>query len=258
MEPINISNLTGVQKRIAESIDDGNKILEGSEVSVFNEVNKILAECKDSPQGALERLSNFLENAPANIKACIGNLKELFVQILSSDSASKANEIGRISGTTTVKYKEGVVLDQNILNQAVNNRIKRYMKIHKLNRSALIDSAATFIQQGKEKGVDPFILIAIAMYESTYGTSKAAINSNNIGGLKVGGKVKYCESVPDSIAHSAGVLSDNLRLGTLQGVARKGNYVCGSAADRQKWCDDIVSIANGLRNEYNKLLGGAK
>ena len=230
MEPININKLQGVQKRIAVTIDDGDKVLKDAEISVFNEVNKILEECKHSPQGALERLSNFLEKAPANMKACINNLKELVVQVLSADSASKAQQIGRISGSSTVKYNEKVAINEDILNQAVNNRVQRYLKIHRGKKSALLNSASAFMQQAKEKGVDPFILLAIAMYESTYGTSSAAVNSNNVSGLKVGGKVKYCENVTDSITESAGVLANNARLETLQNVARQGNYCCGSNA----------------------------
>ena len=63
MEPISISGLQGVQKKIADAIDDGNGKLEKDEISVFNKVNEILEDSDNTPKTAIEKLKEFLSNS---------------------------------------------------------------------------------------------------------------------------------------------------------------------------------------------------
>ena len=282
---INIGDFTGIYRAIAEKANiNGGNTLEGREINLFYEAKNTIDKSKSifqfdgktydsegklytgkapliaEPDATVVKFpwqptpNDFLKAEEARLK----NKKALqqvdeYVQKAENEK-QKAKPVKTITGNYSVSFDKNNYDDKDTLTEAMNNRIFRYIKIHNSSSSALLDKAYLYLKNAEEKGVDPFILIAINLYESSYGTSSAAINHNNIGGLKVGGKVKHCKDINSSIAESANVLSKNKHHGNLQNVARNGNYVYGQQAERQLWLKDVISIANGLREEYNKLL----
>ena len=137
MEPISISGLQGVQKKIADAIDDGNGKLEKDEISVFNKVNEILEDSDNTPKTAIEKLKEFLSTSENNVKSCIQDLKGLFIQVFhgsvsenseleDSDYAEIAEQVSEITETevtaeelkTLPEEKEETVLTENANPQA--------------------------------------------------------------------------------------------------------------------------------------------
>lgn len=167
-------------------------------------------------------------------------------------------QIPKISATTSATYPS-TKIDPDLFAKAVNNVIEKYLKKSGKSKSVMTGTGNTYLKIAKEKGVNPFILIAINIEESAYGTSKAALNKNNVGGLMQKGKTMYCKSVSDSISISANVLNKNVydkNLTNLRTIGTKGNYCCAGQAGREKWINNIVSYATKIQEEYNRLLSG--
>lgn len=139
-------------------------------------------------------------------------------------------------------------IDPDVFSEAFNKAVFR-----KSTDSKLKDMGPVFLEQAIEKQINPFISAAISLYESGRGTSSLARTKNNIAGLGGPGKWIKFETVPDSIAKQASVLSGNVAKGrtTLNKLACSGAYC---ATDTNPWFRDVSSIAKELYKNYNTLL----
>lgn len=143
-------------------------------------------------------------------------------------------------------------IDPEAFGQAFNKAVFR-----KSTNSKLKDMGPVFLEQAKEKRINPFVSAAISLYESGRGTSQLARTKNNIAGLGGPGKWMTFETVPDSIAKQASVLSGNVAKGrtTLNKLACSGAYC---ATDTNPWFRDVSSIAKELYRYYNAIVQGKK
>lgn len=112
-----------------------------------------------------------------------------------------------------------------------------------------------FIDAGKQYGVDPYALAAIAMHETGGGKSSAFSSKNNAMGTSDDSGPRTFASVRDSIMHQARVLG--MQNGPYAGLAtldQIGNVYAppGAANDQRKlnrfWKNGVASYYNQLRN----------
>lgn len=272
LDPIEIKKLSGYQVDLAKACDDGNGVLENNEVSIFNELVKIVEENKSVPDLARFTLPSRIRDILKNYLEIKDYIASAGIETRLTEAVNKAIEVAfqpfnknTTAGTNFTPIEKftpqaSLVPDKNkqynveFLNTALNNRIKRYLKIQGKKNSSLMNTAEAFIKAAEEKGIDPILLMSVAIHESAYGTSRAALDKNNIGGLMANGKVLHYENISDSISIAAKVLAKNKNLGSISKVAMEGNYVVEHDQGRALWCKNIISYANDIRNEYNKLL----
>lgn len=121
----------------------------------------------------------------------------------------------------------------------------------KFKNSVLQGKAKAFIDSGKKYGIDPRILVAISMCESTRGTSAKATKLNNIGGLKINGKYHHFENVEASIDSIAKTLDTRCSEGytTPKKIAYSGRYCAKWAAST--WLSQVNSYL-GFFDKYYK------
>ena len=146
-------------------------------------------------------------------------------------------------------------IDPDVFNQAVNKAVARRKR--KNVPSKLQNMGSVFLDQAKEKQINPFISTAIALYESDRGTSNIARTRNNIAGLGGPGKWLTFATVPDSIAKQAATLQNKIANGKtdLRTLACSGSYC---STNTTPWFKNVSSIAKELYRHYNAILQGQK
>lgn len=258
-DPINISNLPLFQQAFAKECDkDGNGILEKTcdfdEISLFNEgVNKII-----NGENSIFTKKNVAEPDATRVDKSV----ETSAMELSSKQNIKLEEKNiakpienNININSKAELNKNITYDTEILNKALNNVLKK-------TNSKLNDTAETFLEYAKSENVDPLICMAIAMHESTKGTSWAAINRNNIGGIADPKKTRKArkfvsqefKSVQDSIKAVVQIINERIQVGnkTINSIAHSGKYCAKSSASN--WANNVSGFAEQLRQEYNRLL----
>lgn len=144
-------------------------------------------------------------------------------------------------------------IDPVVFRKAVERRIierGRYKGSRTVLKSNIGDA---YLKYAKEYKVDPFLLVGISMYESSYGTSDEAQTKNNIAGLKNGNGYKTFPTVEASVEDEARTVRRWMTQGmTLLGLGRSGHYCNASVADR--WSDHISSTTKRFYNFYNEAL----
>jgi len=145
-------------------------------------------------------------------------------------------------------------IDPAAFNQAFNKLLAR--RANKSKASKLQDMGPVFLEKMEQEHINPFIAAAIAMYESTYGTSTKAHKKNNIAGLQGSkGYISY-PTVPDSIAGQAKTLRTWSASNDLRGLAYSGHYCAKNVATG--WHKDVSSIARRLYRYYNEIVQSKK
>lgn len=142
-------------------------------------------------------------------------------------------------------------IDPDAFNQAVNRAVGR--RRDKNIPSKLQDMGIVFLEQAKEKQLNPFISAAISLYESGRGTSPLARSKNNIAGLGGPGRWMSFKNVPDSIASQAKTLHTKIANGKkdLNQLACSGSYC---ATNTGPWYRDVSSVAKELYRYYNAII----
>lgn len=170
-------------------------------------------------------------------------------------------KLAQTTKSSSAKASE-IPIEENLLDMAFDNEINRLMKKGGKSKSVLTGTAKDFIKYAKQYNVDVFTLMGISMIESSYGTSKMALEKNNIGGLTPNGRDGInCTSIADSINIAAKTLHKNIYikgLDSIDSVGTKGNYCCADEKGRNNWVRSVTIFANSLRKEYNRLLQEAQ
>ena len=165
--------------------------------------------------------------------------------------------LAKMTKTSSVKASEQP-LHEDILDKAFDNVIRDLMRKGGKKRSVLLGTAKDFLRAAKAQNVDTFTLMGISMIESSYGTSKLALSKNNACGLTPNGHDGiHCATVADSINIGAKTLHNNVYnkgLDSINSVGMKGNYCCGNTVQRSNWVSNVMSFANKIKTEYNRLL----
>ncbi len=117
---------------------------------------------------------------------------------------------------------------------------------------ALKGKGAQFVKAGMDYGIDPAALAAIAMHETGNGTSAAARNRNNVGGMMGSNGLMNFDSIEDGITAMARNLKKNYvdqGIDTIAAVQRKYAPV-GAKNDpdnlNNNWSKGVADIANSL------------
>lgn len=111
-----------------------------------------------------------------------------------------------------------------------------------------------FINAAEKYGLDPILLMAIAMHETGYGTSNLVVNHNNPGGLynSSAGDFYYFDSLAEGLDAMASNLYDNYYAEGLYSIEDIGAKYApiGAANDptnlNANWVPTITGIANDL------------
>lgn len=142
-------------------------------------------------------------------------------------------------------------INPDVFQKAFNKTLAR--RRDKNIPSKLQDMGTTFLEQAKEKQIDPFLTTGISMYESTYGTSPNSRNKNNIAGLVGANGYLTFPTVQASIAKQAETIQKWITASTtLSDLAHSGHYCAKRVAT--KWAADVSSIARVLYKNYNAIL----
>lgn len=140
----------------------------------------------------------------------------------------------KITPTTPV-YSEKLLFDYQAPSEDLDSLISKLLepKRFQKTKNPLFNKGKQFIEISQRHGVDPRVIIAIAMQESDRGISKAAINKNNIGGMTgKNGLIKY-ERLEDCIEAMARVLERHTKKNKIFTIEELGNS--------GKYCDKSVS-----------------
>ena len=81
--------------------------------------------------------------------------------------------------------------------------------LNKTLGGVLVNQGEAFARLSMEKGMDPYLLVAISIHETGNGTSSAARNKYNFGGLMCSGRLCTYSSVEDGIEKYVNVVYKN-------------------------------------------------
>lgn len=174
---------------------------------------------------------------------------ETFIYAIMTEPSQ--NNFSILEYSINLKKTDFDDIDPDVFNQAVNKAVAR--RRDRKVPSKLQDMGYVFLEQAKEKQLNPFISAAISLYESGRGTSPLARNKNNIAGLGGPGHWMSFESVPDSIATQARTLYNKVASGKtdLNKLACSGSYC---ATNTGPWFRDVSSVARELYRYYNAII----
>lgn len=262
--PIKISDLPIYQQGFAKECDkDGNGILETTDS--FDEISLFNQKIKDVMDGKLTSGGNSIfsqqDVAPADATRVAESpeVMAMKMKIEQTQNTQPKKQPQPINKKIDVNYpaslNENITYDTEVLNQALNNVLKK-------SNSKLKNTADSFLENAQKENVDPFVCIGIAMHESANGTSWAARNRNNIGGIADQAKTRKAgrfvsrtfQNVQDSIKVVVDTISTRVKNGnkTINSIANSGRYCAKSVAPA--WANNVANFAEQVRQEYNRLL----
>jgi len=103
-----------------------------------------------------------------------------------------------------------------------------------------------FIKLGQKYNVNPTVLIAIGMHESGRGTSKAAREMKNIGGIYLNNKRAKFDNVEDCIEIMAQTINKRIKENnqTIADIGNSGRYCAKSASE--EWIKNVMFFLNKM------------
>ena len=260
--PIKISDLPIYQQGLAKECDkDGNGILETTDS--FDEISLFNQKIKDVMDGKLASDGNSIfsqqDVAPADATRVAESPEVMAMKMKTEQTQNTQAKQQPINKKIDVNYpvslNKNITYDTEVLNQALNNVLKK-------SNSKLKNTADSFLENAQKENVDPLICIGIAMHESANGTSWAARNRNNIGGIVDQAKTRKAgrfvsrtfQNVQDSIKVVVDTISTRIQNGnkTINSIANSGRYCAKSVAPA--WAKNVANFAEQVRQEYNRLL----
>lgn len=107
----------------------------------------------------------------------------------------------------------------------------------------LYNKGESFIRIGKKYNINPSVLAAISMIESSRGTSVLALKKNNVGGLNTKRKFK---DVEECIEKMAEILDKRYKEGTrtVKEIGLSGKYCAKEAGEH--WAKNVVFFLNRM------------
>ncbi|WHZ05410.1 glucosaminidase domain-containing protein [Neobacillus sp. YX16] len=134
----------------------------------------------------------------------------------------------------------------------------RYQSIHPEKINQVLDGKLTgmgeaIVRAGQKHNIDPALLAAVAQHETGNGTSKAAIEKNNVAGMMGKNGLKSYASVEESIMDMARNLSKNYLGEGLSSISQIGAKYApiGAANDPTKlnnhWVTGVTRFINQLK-----------
>ncbi len=181
-----------------------------------------------TPSSSSKVLGTVKNGAYVNVVPIIGN--QDFVQI-----AAPGGKLGylAVSNHQQLFYSTLDIRKPSSITAAqINSAIVNYKAKNKITAKIPIDNQGqTFIDVGKESGVNPLILAAIAMHESGWGTNNLSIRKNNIYSVGAYDKSPFdsaytFSSIKEAIQYQANLLNQYyLTSDTNNKMYSAGNYI---------------------------------
>lgn len=168
-------------------------------------------------------------STPGLIKDCIGNSKNHFKNSLPKTKLAVTAKNTLLTGSMNISTTE--------LNVAFNNLLLKNKGV----KNPMVNKAHVFISKGEKYGVNPIVLMAIAMTESARGTSAAAIKKNNVGGIMGRKSLRTFTCVEDCIdkmAETVALHHKKSHLNTLSELGYSGKYCDKSVA--KEWINNVM------------------
>ena len=163
----------------------------------------------------------------------------------------------KISSTTKEKFSKTITASKNLKIKLETTKPKYHEAFNDLllknekHKNPLNNKAIIFDKKAKEYGVDPYVLIGIAMHESARGTSDATKLRHNIGGImKKDGLKRFAsfDQCIDEMAQTVQKHHHKSRLRTVKELADAG--YCGEN-EKQEWVTNVMGYIRDLRNNVN-------
>lgn len=131
------------------------------------------------------------------------------------------------------------------LNSSFNNLLLQNEK----KRNPMHNKAHVFVSKSKQYGVNPVVLMAIAMHESARGTSSAAKLKHNVGGVMGAKSLRHYSNVDSCIEDMAQIVSKHhseSHVNTVAELASSGKYCDKSVA--KEWAENVLYYMKVLLN----------
>ena len=216
-------------KKCAEQVGDKGKKAVVAAVFMSGGFNSQIAN--KSASFAASEGDLFVHTAPGIITDCFGSKTKV------STVSKNVPKVPVIKSAKDVLLMDGAYKSAKELNDSLNNLLTK--KISAAN--PLKNKAVVFLNKADKYGVNPVLLMAISMTESARGTSSAALNKNNVGGImgKKGlRKFSNVESCIDVMAATVAKHHKERHLNTLYELAHSGKYCDKSVADQ--WIKHVM------------------
>lgn len=197
-----------------------------------------------NPQFANKSANLALNRGDAFIRTNPGVVSDCFTLKSSSPSLKKsAAKIPVIKSAKDVLLEDDPYKTAKELNVLLNDLL-----ITKGNKTNPIkNKAAVFLNKAEKYNVNPVLLMAISMAESSRGTSVAARTKNNIGGIMGRKGLRKFPKVEDCIEAMAETVAKHHKeshLNTLEELGRSGKYCDKSVAE--KWIKHVMFYVKKL------------
>ena len=177
--------------------------------------------------------------------------KTISYLIKNENSHEKIIENKLISITPRNNYKK----NSNCLREKYNGSVEdlNYFleklipkKDGKKDYNPFYEQAEVFIKAGEKYNVNPTVLIAIGMQESGRGTSRAAREMKNIGGIYLKNKHAHFKKLEDCVDIMASTINKRINENhtTIEKIGNSGKYCEKSASD--VWIKNVMFYLNRM------------
>lgn len=207
------------------------------------EQNKFKNAIENEKEGTLAKIKSFIKDFFNGVNDKQYN-KDITHEPVSTRVNKQTINTFNTHSSVKTKYEWSEAKFAKVLDIMLNN--KRYNG--KFKNSVLQGKAKAFLNSAQKFGIDPRVLVAIAMHESGRGMSLAAKDKsrNNVGGLK-GLKFKSVEESIDSIARTINT-KYNAGYTTINKIGINGVY-CDKKVGA-KWANEVNSYLNFFNKYY--------
>lgn len=224
------------RRQASELKSDGRKFLTGVMLISSSLNPQITAKAASAAFKSSINEADVFERSlpPGLIKDCMGFTKHTRTYInrakhtVKPKLITKANSIS-LTENTTKSIEELNVLFNNLLLKS------------KRGPNPLINKASVFVSKGEKYGINPVVLMGIAMTESARGTSNAAIVKKNVGGIMGKRNLKTFSNIDDCIDKMAETVAKhhkNSHVNTLSELGYSGKYCDKSVAG--EWIKNVM------------------
>ena len=262
---ININSLSSKFVRYAKREDfrgDNNGVLSGNEISLFIEACKKdkIDVTNESWFKDIERENKFAFNFNSEKYVCENDATRVDIPLYANAVKKATTEPVTVKNESAEKkpkpYSSNLEIRSNYewsveeFEKIIDNMLSHEKYGKKFDKSVFHGKAKAFIEAGREYMIDPRIILAVAMHESARGTSKMAIEKNNIGGLRQNGDYIKFDSIETSIKSVARTLESRYLEGykTLNDVANSGRY-CEKSVSTE-WLNLVNTYIKKFNEEY--------
>jgi beta-N-acetylglucosaminidase len=205
-------------------------------VDINNNIKSIEQKVKEV-DSKIELTGEDIKIIKARIMEIDSMLENMETKIKESESVGRARTVSQETGTPHF----------NPYNLLEKSNITREQAYKMLEGSKLSKASSHYVYAEEEYGVNAIMLMALTSLESGHGTSNAAVNKNNIGGIKKGDTYRYFNSWEECITYIANLLSKYYLNESGEHFEGYSVYnVNENYCTHSSWAPKIVNIANGL------------